>query len=66
VAPRSQPIPRFGRPHEVANAVVFLGSQAASYVTGEVLYVAGGQQLYGLNQALQDTSFERPVKPDEP
>jgi citronellol/citronellal dehydrogenase len=60
---RSLPIPRFGRIHEAAHAVVFVASPAASYVTGEVLYVAGGQQLYGSNQALLDDSFDRPRKP---
>lgn len=48
------PIARFGKPEEVAWAVVFLSSPAAAYITGEVLYVAGGQQLYGRNQALFD------------
>lgn len=59
---RQQPIPRFGTPHEVAYGVVFLASPAATFITGEVLYVAGGQQLYGLNQALLDDSFERPPR----
>jgi citronellol/citronellal dehydrogenase len=53
------PMQRYGTPREVANAVVFLASPAASWITGEVLYVAGGQHLYGLNQALFDTDFER-------
>ncbi len=48
------PMPRFGTREEVANAAVFLASPAASFITGEVLYVAGGQQLYGRNQALFD------------
>ena len=51
------PIARFGGPDEIAYAAVFLASPAASWITGEVLYVAGGQQIYGRNQALFDDAF---------
>lgn len=54
---REIPLARPGTPRDVANAVCFLASPAAAYVTGEVLYVAGGQQLYGPNQALFSSSF---------
>lgn len=36
------PMHRLGRPHEVATAVLFLCSEAASYITGQSLYVDGG------------------------
>ena len=36
------PAGRFGRPMEVADAVLFLATEKAGYVTGEVLDVNGG------------------------
>lgn len=43
------PLRRLGRPEEIANAVVFLASSKASFITGTDLLVDGG--MYCLNKA---------------
>jgi 3-oxoacyl-[acyl-carrier protein] reductase len=39
------PLGRFGTGEDIANAVVFLASEDASYVTGQVLSVNGGMVM---------------------
>lgn len=39
------PLGRFGRPEDVAAAVVFLASPAADYITGATLHVNGGMYM---------------------
>jgi NAD(P)-dependent dehydrogenase (short-subunit alcohol dehydrogenase family) len=44
------PMRRFGKVEELAGAAVFLASEGASFVTGEVLCVDGGFLASGVNQ----------------
>ncbi len=41
----SIPLQRVGEPQDVANAVAFLASMDASYITGETLHVNGGMHM---------------------
>lgn len=38
------PVGRVGQPEDIANAVSFLASEGAGFVSGQVIYVAGGPQ----------------------
>ena len=40
---RLTPMRRFASPEEIASAIIFLASDEASYITGAVLAVDGGQ-----------------------
>jgi NAD(P)-dependent dehydrogenase (short-subunit alcohol dehydrogenase family) len=42
---RTVPLGRWGQPPEVAEAVAFLVSSAADFITGEILTIDGGSRL---------------------
>ena len=42
---RAIPLGRFGTTDDVANAVVFLASSEAGYITGQVIHVNGGMYM---------------------
>jgi 3-oxoacyl-[acyl-carrier protein] reductase len=39
------PLERFGTADDIANAVIFLASEASGYITGQVLAVNGGMYM---------------------
>ena len=41
----SLPIPRLGRPEDIAWMAMFLSSDKAGYVTGQMITVSGGQYM---------------------
>ncbi len=40
------PLGRLGEPEDIANAVAFLASDEASYITGQTIYVEGGRTIH--------------------
>lgn len=41
----SYPLRRMGTPEDIANAVIFFASEQADWITGQVLYVGGGNRM---------------------
>jgi len=39
------PLRRIGRPEDIANAVIFLASKQASWITGQLIFVHGGHRM---------------------
>ena len=48
VVERSSALGRLGEPEDVVGAIVFLASDSARYITGEVIIVDGGTGLKGI------------------
>lgn len=42
---KSYPLRRTGKPEDIAHAVVFFASEQASWITGQVLHVGGGNRM---------------------
>jgi len=54
VAKKAFPLGRYGEMREVAQAIAFFASDAASYVTGEVIAVGGGPNIGGMIDVEED------------
>ncbi len=42
---KTYPLRRLGKPEDIANAVVFFSSRQADWITGQVLFVGGGNRM---------------------
>ena len=55
--PKSNPMKRFGQVEDVANAICYLASDASTFMTGEVVTVDGGFQLWGSQWTIPEPAY---------
>jgi citronellol/citronellal dehydrogenase len=55
--PKSNPMKRFGRVEDAANAICYLASEGSAFMTGEVLTVDGGFQLWGSQWTIPEPAY---------
>ena len=55
--PKSNPMMRCGTAWDVAEACAFLGSPAGGFITGELLHIAGGGQLWGQTWTIEKPGY---------
>jgi NAD(P)-dependent dehydrogenase (short-subunit alcohol dehydrogenase family) len=49
----TMPIKRVGKPEEIAQAIVFVSSEKASFITGASYLVEGGKRPYSFMRAVR-------------
>jgi citronellol/citronellal dehydrogenase len=59
--PNSNPMKRFGQPEDIANAACYLAGESGSFITGEVLVVDGGNQVWGDQWAIERPGWFDPA-----
>lgn len=59
--PNSNPMKRFGQPEDVANAICYLAGDTGRFITGEVLVVDGGNQVWGDQWTIPRPDWFRPT-----
>jgi citronellol/citronellal dehydrogenase len=57
--PNTNLVRRFARVEEIASAICFLGSELSGFMTGEVLCIDGGNQLWGDQWTIPKPDFFR-------
>ncbi len=57
--PRSNPMMRFGEVEDVANAICFLAGEGGKFMTGEVVTIDGGFQVWGSQWTIPEPAYFR-------
>ena len=55
--PKSNPMKRFGGVNDAADAICYLASDASRFMTGEVLTLDGGFQLWGSQWTIPEPTY---------